>query len=202
MKSIYFLFTFCALFTTGTLLAQDTDLDIQKPQTSAAVANESIQQGNWLVGASVGSIGYNFKSETFQLILEPRAGYFISDNAAIGAQAQLGLALYDGGENFSYGLTPFARYYFPEGASPDSRWFGEALAGFAGSSLKDSDGDRIFGSVLGLRAGYAHFVARNIALEATLNYTRTSADITVDTSTSGLAVGVGFQIYLPGRGNL
>lgn len=202
MKSIYFLITFCALFTTGTLLAQDTDLDIQKPQTSAAVANESIQQGNWLVGASVGSIGYNFKSETFQLILEPRAGYFISDNAAIGAQAQLGLALYDGGENFSYGLTPFARYYFPEGASPDSRWFGEALAGFAGSSLKDSDGDRIFGSVLGLRAGYAHFVARNIALEATLNYTRTSADITVDTSTSGLAVGVGFQIYLPGRGNL
>ncbi|MCP2044580.1 hypothetical protein [Pontibacter sp. HSC-36F09] len=201
MKRIYLLFTLCAFFTTGSLLAQDT-LNIEKPQTSAAVANESIQQGNWLVGASIGSIGYNFKSETFQLILEPRAGYFISDNAVLGVQAQIGLMLYDGGENFSYGLTPFARYYFPEGASPSSRWFGEALAGFAGSSLKDSDGDRIFSSVLGLRAGYAHFVARNVAIEATLNYTRTSADVSVDTSTSGLSVGVGFQIYLPGRGTM
>lgn len=198
MKRIYLVLTLF-LFSTAPLLAQD--LDIEKPQTSAAVASDAIQQGNWLVGASVGSLGYNFKSETFQLILEPRAGYFISDNAVIGTQAQLGLTFYDGGENFSYGLTPFARYYFPEGASPTSRWFGEALAGFAGSSLKDSDGDRIFGSVLGLRAGYAHFVARNIGLEATLNYTRTSADITVDTGTSGLSVGIGFQIYLPGRGN-
>ena len=202
MKRIYLLITLCALFTSSKLLAQDTELNIEKPQTSANVANESIKQGNWLVGASVGSLGYNFKSETFQLILEPRAGYFISDNAVLGTQAQIGLTFYDGGENFSYGLTPFARYYFPEGASPNSRWFGEALAGFAGSSMKDSDGDRIFGSVLGLRAGYAHFVARNIALEATLNYTRTSADITVDTSPSGLSVGVGFQIYLPGRGTM
>ncbi|PKV75425.1 hypothetical protein [Pontibacter ramchanderi] len=202
MKRFYLLFTFLAVISSTTLVAQDTDLNIEKPQTSADVANESVRQGNWLVGASVGSLGYNFKSETFLLVLEPRAGYFISDNAVLGAQAQLGLALYDGGENFSYGLTPFARYYFPEGASPNSRWFGEALAGFAGSSMKDSDGDRIFSSVLGLRAGYAHFVARNVALEATLNYTRTSADISVDTSTSGLSVGVGFQIYLPGRGNL
>jgi hypothetical protein len=202
MKRFYLLLTLLAFIVTTPLLAQDTDLNIEKPQTSAAVASDAIQQGNWLVGAGIGSLGYNFKSETFQLILEPRAGYFISDNAVIGTQAQLGLVLYDGGENFSYGLTPFVRYYFPEGASPTSRWFGEALAGFAGSSLRGSDGDRIFGSVLGLRAGYAHFVARNIALEGTLNYTRTSADITVDTGTSGLSVGIGFQIYLPGRGNL
>lgn len=199
MKRIYLLLTFL-IFISSPLFAQD--LDMTKPQTSAAVASDAIQQGNWLVGGSIGSIGYNFRSETFQLILEPRAGYFISDNAVIGTQAQLGVVFYDGGENFSYGLTPFARYYFPEGASPTSRWFGEALAGFAGSSLKDSEGDNILASVLGLRAGYAHFVARNIALEATINYTRTSADITIDTGTSGLSVGIGFQIYLPGRGNM
>lgn len=199
MKRIYLLSTLL-FFLSGTLVAQD--MDVTKPQTSASVANEAIQQGNWLVGASVGSIGYNFKSETFQFVIEPRAGYFVNDNAVIGAQVQLGLQIYDGGENFSYGVTPFVRYYFPEGASPTSRFFGEALAGFAGSSLKDSEGDRIFGSVLGLRAGYAHFVARNVGLEATLNYTRTSADISVGTATSGLSVGIGFQIYLPGRGNM
>lgn len=201
MKRFYPVLLVFAYLLATPLAAQDTDLNITKPQTTAAVAYDAIQRGNWLVGAGIGSIGYNFKSETFQLVLEPRAGYFISDNIALGAQAQLGLALYDGGENFNYGLTPFVRYYFPEGASPTSRWFGEALVGFAGSSLKDSDGDAVFSSVLGLRAGYAHFVARNIAIEGTLNYTRTSADISVDTGTSGLSLGVGFQIYLPGRGN-
>ncbi|WP_018477877.1 hypothetical protein [Pontibacter roseus] len=195
----FLLIPFFLFFLVTGAFAQD--VDISRPQTTAPVAGDAIQQGNWLVGATIGSLGYNFKSETFQLAIEPRAGFFISDNAAIGAQAQLGLQFYDGGENFSYGLTPFARYYFPEGAAPTHRWFGEAVAGFAGSSLKDSDGDRIFGSVLGLRAGYAHFVASHVALEGTLNYTRTSADISIGTATSGLSLGLGFQIYLPGRAN-
>ncbi|MDX5438397.1 MAG: hypothetical protein LPK03_14425, partial [Pontibacter sp.] len=121
------------------------------------------------------------------------------DNAAIGTEVQLGLDIYDGGETFRYGLTPFARYYFPEGAAPTHRWFGEALAGIAGSSEEDSEGDKVFSAVLGLRAGYAHFVAQNVALEAILGYTRTSADISVGQGSSGLNLALGLQVYLPGR---
>ena len=175
--------------------------DISRPQTTAPVAFEAVQKGNWLVGAGIGNISHNFKSETFNINIMPRAGYFISDNAAIGAQAQIGASFYDGGENFFYGATPFVRYYFPEGAAPTHRWFGEATAGFAGSSMKDSDGDAIFSSVFGLSAGYAHFVASNVALEGILGYTRTNADISVGSGMSGLSLGLGLQIYLPGRGN-
>ncbi|QCR24920.1 outer membrane beta-barrel protein [Pontibacter sp. SGAir0037] len=191
-----------ALFLAITfhLSAQTVD-DLPRPQTTAPVAGDAVQQGNWMVGGQVGDIGFNFKSDNFRINIQPRAGYFISDNAAIGTEAQLGLQIYDGGEIFSYGLTPFVRYYFPEGAAPTHRWFGEALVGFAGSSLKDSEDDAIFSSVLGIRAGYAHFVADNVALEATLGYSRTNADISVGNSVSGLAVGLGFQIYLPGRNN-
>ncbi|MFT2008591.1 hypothetical protein ACMA1I_07945 [Pontibacter sp. 13R65] len=185
------------LFFAGSVIAQD----LPRPQTTAPVAAEAIQKGNWMVGANVGNIGFNFKSDNFQIDLNPRAGYFISDNAAVGAEAQLGLQIYDGGEVFRYGLTPFIRYYFPEGAAPTHRWFGEAIVGVGGSSLKDSNDDAIFSSVFGLRGGYSHFVASNVALEAILGYTRTNADINTGNSLSGLSLGLGFQIYLPGRAN-
>lgn len=182
--------------------AQITDevLD-RRPQTTAPVSGEAIQEGNWLVGAEIANIGHNFKSETFTLDVAPRAGYFLSDNAVIGAQVQLGLSIYDGGESFRYGLTPFVRYYFPEGAAPTHRWFGEAVLGFAGSSEEDSDGDAAFSRVYGVKAGYAHFVASNVALEGTLNLIRSSADIDTGNASTGLSLGLGLQVYLPGRGN-
>ncbi|MBC3541128.1 hypothetical protein ACFSC6_03030 [Rufibacter sediminis] len=176
---------------------------ITPPQSTAPVSETAIQKGNWMIGAGIGSIGHNFKSETFSLEIEPRAGFFISDNAVIGAQVQLGLEAYNGGELFNYGITPFVRYYFPEGAAPTHRWFGEALVGFAGSNQEDSEGDRFFSSVYGVRAGYAHFVATNVSLEGTLNLVRSHANIDVGSGTSGstgLSLGVAFQIYLPSRG--
>lgn len=171
----------------------------RRPQTTAPVSGEAVREGNWIVGATIADIGMNFKSDFFTLNINPRAGYFLSDNAAIGTEVQLGLDIYDGGETFRYGLTPFVRYYFPEGAAPTHRWFGEALAGIAGSSEEDSEGDKVFSAVLGLRAGYAHFVAQNVALEAILGYTRTSADISVGQGSSGLNLALGLQVYLPGR---
>ncbi|GHA61758.1 hypothetical protein [Pontibacter akesuensis] len=201
MKKI---FSLAIMLAAGALSAsaQVTDevLD-RRPQTTAPVSGEAIQQGNWLVGAEIGNIGHNFKSETFTLDLAPRAGYFVSDNAVIGASVQLGLSVYDGGESFRYGLTPFVRYYFPEGAAPTHRWFGEAVLGLAGSSEEDSDGDAIFSRVYGVKAGYAHFVASNVALEGTLNLIRSSADIDTGNSSTGLSLGLGLQVYLPGRNN-
>jgi hypothetical protein len=175
-------------------------VDLQRPQTTAPVANEAIAKGNWMIGADIANVGHNFKSETFTLDVNPRAGYFVSDNAVVGAQVQLGLQVYDGGEAFRYGLTPFLRYYFPEGAAPTHRWFGEAVVGFAGSSEEDSDGDAIFSRVYGVRGGYAHFVASNVALEGTLNLIRSSANIDTGNADTGLSLSLGLQIFLPGSG--
>lgn len=199
MKRLFLLpaFLLALIFSANAQTLQD----LPRPQTTAPVSSDAVRQGNWLIGADIGNIGFNFKSTTFNFDVAPRAGYFISDNAAIGASAQLGLSIYDGGENWRYGLTPFVRYYFPEGAAPTHRWFGEAVLGFAGSSEEDSDDDAIFSRVYGLRAGYAHFVATNVALEGTLNLLRSSANVDIGNTGTGLSVAVGLQIYLPGRNN-
>lgn len=193
-----FLLTF---FTFATLFSVQAQSDLPSPQLRAPVAADAISQGNWLLGASVGNLGYNFKSKTFSFELSPRVGYFISDNAVIGAQTQLGLIAYDEGQIFTYGLTPFVRYYFPEGARASGRFFGEAVVGFAGSSFEDSEEDAIVSSIFGLSAGYAHFVGRNVALEGTLGFIRSNANVDIGAATTGLSVGLGFNIYLPGRNN-
>ena len=168
------------------------------PQTTATVAGEAISEGNWMVGGNIGSIGYNSDIEAFRLNLGPRAAYFVSDNLALGAEATLGLLAASGGADFAYGIAPMARYYFPEGGSPANRWFAGAKLGFAGSSTDDIDDDEPFTFVFGVEAGLAHFVANNVALEGTIGYTDTEANV-LD---SGFSIGLGFQIYLPGGGNL
>ncbi|WP_224998945.1 hypothetical protein [Cesiribacter sp. SM1] len=178
-------------------IAANAQTEINTPQVKAPVAGEAISQGNWLLGANIGNLGFNFKSEMFQLGIEPKAGYFISDNAVIGVQTLLNLEVYDGGEAFHYGVTPFVRYYFPEGARASGRWFGEALIGFGGSSTEDSEEDAALSHVWGFKGGYAHFVGQNVALEGVLGYVRTNADFDTGHGITGLSVGFGFNIYLP-----
>ena len=119
-------------------------------------------------------------------------------NAVIGAQAILALDIYDGGEQWEYAVTPFVRYYFPEGARASGRWFGEALVGFGGSSQEDSQEDAALSHVWGFKGGYAHFVASNVALEAVVGYVRSNANFDTGHGVTGLSLGLGFNIYLPG----
>lgn len=196
----FFLLTSMMLATFFTAFGQD-DPAVQLPPTSAPVADEALSKGNWVVGGSVGSLGLNFSTGTFALNLVPHAGYFISDNLALGAQTTLGLTAYDGGTNFSFGISPFLRYYFGAGGRASGRFFGELGAGLAGSSLAGNESDEAFSGLLNLRAGYAHFITRNVALEGSLGYNLSGADLRSVTSVSGLGLVFGFQIYLPGSRN-
>lgn len=169
------------------------------PATSADVADEAISKGNWIVGGSIASTGFNFSTDTYNLLINPKAGFFVGENFVLGSELILGLTRFDGGTNFQYGLTPFVRYYYTQGGGPSGRIFQEITAGIAGSSIKDNDEDEPVSLLIGVRGGYAHFVARNVAIEGILGYTYTKADIGSSTGGGGLGLSLGFQIYLPAR---
>lgn len=186
-------FLFSALFLLVGLGVQAQD--VNRPQTSANVGMTPIQQGNWMIGGSIGSLGYSFEGEAFNVNIEPSAAYFISDGVAIGARLIGGLTAASGRDNeWRYGIAPTVRYFFPEGASATGRFFAQGDVGIAGSSV-GSD----VSLLLGAGVGYAHFITNSVALEASLGYRYNKANISTAGSTSGLNVGVGFQIYLPGQ---
>ncbi|MDH5827472.1 hypothetical protein ACFX5U_05170 [Sphingobacterium sp. SG20118] len=165
------------------------------PQSTADVGSAPIKQGNWMVGGSLANLGYSFEGKAFNVNLQPRAGYFVSDGIAIGAQANLGLTAAKGHDNeWNYGIAPFVRYYFPEGSSSSGRFFGQGDIGIAGSSI--GKGASL---ALGANLGYAHFITRTVALEATVGYNYTKSNVNLGDKASGLGVGLGFQIYLPGQ---
>lgn len=199
MKKVFLLASL--MFATFFTAFGQQDPTESLPPTSAPVASDALQAGNWMVGGGLGSIGFNFASNTFSLNLVPHAGYFLTDRVVLGAQTTLGLTAYEGGTQFNFGVSPFLRYFFAEGARDTGRWFGEIGAGLAGSSLPGNIEDDSFSGLLALRAGYTHFIARNVALEGSTGYTFTGADLRSSSTFSGLGVVFGFQIYLPGGAN-
>ncbi len=181
----------------GISLATAQEVEITTPQMSEDVGTKPIQKGNWMIGGSVGSAGYSFEGETFNINVSPRAGYFISDGIAIGAEIGGGLQTVKDGDNvWSYGVSPFIRYYFPEGASSTGRFFGQGSVGISGASA-GSDSDTSF--AFGINGGYAHFITDNVALEGMIGYNYSKSDLATVGKQSGLGFSVGFQIYIPGK---
>ena len=191
MKKFTFLFV---LFAALAINVQAQRVET-RPQSSANVGLDPIKQGNWMVGGSIGNIGYRFEGDQFNINLNPRAGYFVSDGLAVGAQASLGFTAIKGDDNiYNYGISPFVRYYFPGGASASGRFFGQGDIGIAGSKPgKDVS------FALGANVGYAHFVSQSVALEVSAGYNYSKANVNSGNGQSGLGVSVGFQIYLPGQ---
>lgn len=186
-------FLFSALFLIGAFAVNAQE--INKPQTSANVGALPIQRGNWMIGGALGGLGYSFEGKAFNINIEPSAAYFVSDGIAIGAKLIGGFTAVSGMDNeWRYGIAPTIRYFFPEGSSATGRFFTQGDIGISGSSV-GSD----VSLLLGAGVGYAHFITESVALEATLGYRYNKANISTAGSTSGLNVGLGFQIYLPGQ---
>lgn len=186
-------FLFSALFLAGVFAVNAQE--INKPQTSADVGMTPVQQGNWIVGGSLGSLGYSFEGENFNIMINPRAGYFVSDGVAIGLSLIGSLATVpDADDLWGYGVAPFVRYYFPEGSSASGRFFAQGDVGISGSS--PGSGASL---ALGANVGYAHFITNSVALEVTAGYNYSKATVSGSTGQSGLGVALGFQVYLPGQ---
>ena len=186
-------FLFSTLFLAGVFAANAQE--VNRPQTSANVGMTPIQQGNWIVGGSLGNLGYSFEGKSFNLNLNPRAGYFISDGVALGLGLIGSVTTYDHADTrWGYGVAPFVRYYFPKGASSTGRFFAHGDIGIAGSS--PGSGATF---TLGANVGYAHFITESVALEAMAGYNYSKATVSGSEKASGLGVSLGFQIYLPGQ---
>jgi hypothetical protein len=169
--------------------------------SAATITHAQLQRGNVLVGGDLAGFQFVLNSGgAYDINIEPKAAWFISDNVAVGAQVQLGIS---GAKNantvFTYGIGPIARYYVNSAKVnllQHGRWFFEGNAGIAGYNVQH--GASTNGLNLGIGPGYAYFITPNVGLETLLKYNGT-VGFGNTTTTSDLQLNVGFQIYLPGR---
>lgn len=163
------------------------------------------QKGSVIVGADLANIGINFQegNTQFSFDLNPKAGWFIKDNVAIGPEVNLGINTQKGATSIDYGVGVFGRKYFGANATNLSRtvkWYVEANAGFAGTNLSGDEVEKTStnGLNLGAGPGLAYFITDNIALEALAKYNLT-VGFGSSTTNNHIGIGLGFQIYLPGK---
>lgn len=190
MKKVVFI-SMLVSFSIASLNAQ-TKVDV--PKLSEKVGGTPIKKSNWIVGGALGSTGYSFEEESFNINITPRVGYFISNGIAVGLELGAGFQTVKGGDNlWSYKVMPFARYYFPEGASETGRFFGQGAIGISGSDISGKN-DTSF--AFNVNAGYSHFVSPNVALEAIVGYNYSKSNQSSASAHNGLGISFGFQIFL------
>ncbi|WP_214226571.1 hypothetical protein [Pedobacter sp. B4-66] len=165
-------------------------------------ANAQIQKGNVMMGANLSNISFGLdKPNVFSLKINPKAAWFVQDGLALGGDVSFGLATAKGaGTDISYGVGALGRYYGATGANEvvkNSRFFGEATVGISG--VNPSVGGSTNGLGFSFGPGWTYFVTPSIGLEALLKYNGV-VGFGSSAYAHNLGLGVGFQIYLPGKG--
>jgi outer membrane protein len=173
------------------------------------------EKGSKFIGVSIGNIGYQ-KDNYFSSIgadLNPSAGVFVTDNLLLGSGLQVGYRRTKSNGNssnytnrtISYGISPFARYYFSGAAT--HRFFGQVSGGVArynqrresddyvspGGVSRDNSTYFTYGGAL----GYNYFLTPGAALEVTAGYNRFGFD---ERSTNGsFNIQAGVAVFLPSK---
>lgn len=191
---------------------------------SFSVAQAQTEKGRWTVGAQVGTLTFQRKSnfKSFAASLRPSAGYFVTNGLVLGMGIPLTInnqkTDYD---NYHYnhfstkaiGLAPFVRYFLGR-----SQW--KPYVGLSYSyqkisgTIKNDDTIGLYeGTIKGHTTalvpslGIACFVNRSLALtleaDYTINQQKQHTDYTTlfassnsDIDTRSLSLAIGFQLFL------
>jgi outer membrane protein len=152
---------------------------------TSTILQAQTERKSWMVGGQFNQqLSFSDGTNYYVFNLSPDAGFFISNNLALGAAFSTTIFVIEGETDTRIGLAPFVRYYF--GGSEKVKLFVHGQAGF---EVDDSD----VSFVGKAHFGVAWFVVKNVALEASAGYsidTRGEAD-----ALSTLGMNVGFQVY-------
>lgn len=130
-----------------------------------------IEKGNWFLGGTAGINNINSGEGSLGVTIftvTPMAGYMLSNRFGVGANLDVTIFRYEGGDqNASLGFSPLARYYF--NGSGKARFFGQAQVGIQTNLEKGADYNL---STLrwGGGVGLDYFLNDHVALEGELAY--------------------------------
>lgn len=166
-------------------------------------ANAQIQKGNIMVGGDLAGFKVGLqKGASVNLSIQPKLGYFVKDNIALGGYVNIGVDYAKSrGTTVTYGIGAFGRYYVSDprlDLLKHTRFFGEANVGIGGANTKKAGEPSITtnGLEFGVGPGVAYFITPNIGLEALVKYNLIAGFGSTATSHT-LGFNLGFQIYLP-----
>lgn len=159
----------------------------------SVAVNAQTDKGDWMVG---GEMTINTTKGNTDFTLQPNAGYFFANNFAAGAEFLLSFGKKDQTKYSSFGVGPFARYYF----NLKDEHFKPLVQGSFGISTETDKNpafkDSYTVTTFFLGAGAAYFINRNVALEGLAGYNNSKVEN--NDANGGFRFRIGFQVHLLG----
>ena len=157
----------------------------------AAVVHGMAQtgKGSTLLG---GSLSLQTTKANSQFSLNPNVGYFIFDNFAAGAGLNMSFSKVGDEKRNSFGLGPFARYYFGK-TTTKPFVVTEFNYNFISTTLPNTPKTKVNGFSYLLGLGFAAFLNDLVAVEGIAGYNY--SDYKNNSGASGFNLRLGFQIY-------
>ena len=157
-------------------------------------ASAQTNKGDWMVG---GSVRLNTTEANKEITLQPTAGYFFAKSFAAATELKLSFSKFGGEKTNSFGLGPFARYYFNLSDASFKPLVHSSFTIETVTTRQNNIKNRNTVTSLFLGGGAAYFINENVALEALAGYNRSKYE-NLD-SEGGFAFRLGFQVHLLGR---
>lgn len=159
---------------------------------TATVINAQTQTGDWMIG---GTFHLNTANSNTQIAFTPNAGVFIIENLAVGGNLSFNYSKSGTNKYTSFGIGPFARYYFTTTAEK-VRPFIQGSLNYL--STKQTIANNTSSTNTGLNyfvgGGAALFISPNVSVDALVGYDHTKyRDFA---GSGGLAFNIGFQVYI------
>ena len=159
-----------------------------------SIALSQIEKNTWMIGGS-GNAYFGTNPSFMHITLNPNAGYFISDNWAIGLSSLVTTGFSSSAFGLIYVQGIYTRYYL--NLSERVSLFPELRTG-AGLINKDSGGNFKMGYNSNLAFGASFWINKNVAFEPKIDYTLYGSDIGsfVGPPLRLPTLNLGFQIYI------
>jgi hypothetical protein len=164
---------------------------------TCAAASAQLNKGTVMWGGNlIGGYVQTDKAGELNVLLSPKAAWFIRNGLAVGGYANLGLARsYQVAIEWIYQAGALGRYYIGKSEGNlqgSSRLFIEATAGYGGSTIAEVTSS---GINWGIGPGFAYFIRENASVEGIIKYDAFIRSGNED-AINELRFGLGFQLYL------
>jgi hypothetical protein len=154
--------------------------------------NAQTEKGDWLVG---GRFDLRTGENSSQFSFSPGAGIFVINNLAIGGNFAIDYAKSGDTKTTSFGVGPFARYYFTNSNTKPLLHTGFNYISSKVKGPSTSITNNGFNFIAA--GGIALFMNQNVAFEILAGYSHTKfKDFE---GSGGFSLGIGFQVYLSKR---
>ncbi len=162
--------------------------------TIAATAQieKPITKGNMMIGGTMQLTKWSSHFNNIQFNASPSFGYFVANHLAVGLELPVSVFKMSQIHNYSYGYSPFVRYYLKNGLFASFQFSHIFVDNQDINSIQSKNTQFMFTPGV----GYSYFLNKNVAFEGGVFYEETYFK-NLSWTQGSLNFRIGLQIFIP-----